>query len=123
MTDPMRALQAMLQLDAAGANPFPPSSRYSGCDTARTTAPDGRALVYLRRRFVPAPEPLSVVQEHTVVEGERLDNIAALYLGDPDQFWRLCDASGAMRPQDLTDTPGTRVLIALPQGMEGPSNA
>ena len=29
------------------------------------------------------------------MQGERLDNVAAQYLGDPTLFWRLCDANNA----------------------------
>jgi hypothetical protein len=123
MNDPTRALRAMLQLDTGANNQFPPNSRYNGSETATFTGPDGRPIVYLRRRFVPPSSELSVVQEHVVTEGDRIDTIAAKYLGDPELFWRVCDASGAMRPEDLTDTPGTRVQIALPQGVNGPSHA
>ena len=37
----------------------------------------------MRRRFVPPQEKFALLQEHTVTEGERLDHIAAKYLGDP----------------------------------------
>jgi len=37
-------------------------------------------------------------------------------------FWRLCDANGAMRPEEL-ETPGITLTIALPQGMPGTQNA
>jgi len=33
-------------------NPLPAHSRYHGLDTATFLAPDGRTIVYLRRRFV-----------------------------------------------------------------------
>ena len=56
-------------------------------------------------------------------EGERLDIIAAQHLGDPEQFWRLCDANGAMRPDELTETVGRRLRITLPEGIPGPRNA
>lgn len=123
MNDPSRALQAMLHLDVRNGSQFPPNSRYHGCQTAKFSGPDGRPAVYLSRRFVPGPEEFSVLQEHIVTEGDRIDTIAARYLGDPEQFWRLCDASGAMRPEALTETPGSRVRIALPHGIEGPSDA
>jgi len=123
MNDPTRALQAILQLDARNNSSFPPNSRYHGCPTTKFTGPDGRPVVYLRRRFVPPSSEFSVVQEHIVTEGDRIDIIAARYLGDPEQFWRVCDASGAMRPEALTDAPGTRVQIALPHGVAGPSDA
>ena len=61
--------------------------------TATLTTPDGKTIVYLRRRFVPASEQFALVQEHTVTDGDRLDNLSAQYLGDPELFWRLCDAN------------------------------
>ena len=120
MSDPNLALQAMLQGGGMGATSFPPNSRYHGVDTARFIAANGRPMVYLRRRFVPPPEKFTVIQEHTVAEGDRLDNIAAKYLGDPEQYWRICDANGAIRPEELTERVGSRVNITLPQGVSGP---
>jgi hypothetical protein len=83
------------------------------------TTPDGRTIVYLRRRFVPPPDRFALLQEHTVTEGERLDNLAAHYLGDAEVFWRLCDANGAMRPDELTETVGRKLRITLPEGIPG----
>jgi nucleoid-associated protein YgaU len=123
MTDPNQALQAMLQAGASNTALFPPNSRYNGIGTARCFTGDGKPVVYLRRRFVPAPEQFTVVLEHTVSGGDRLDNIANKYLGDPEQFWRICDANGAIRPEELTAKPGSAIGIALPQGISGPSNA
>ncbi len=103
--------------------PFPPTSRYSGIETASLEKPDGETIVYLRRRFVPDPEKFDLLQEHTVTGGERLDNIAARYLGDPEQFWRICDANGAIRPDELTETTGRKLRITLPEGIQGNKNA
>lgn len=97
--------------------PFPITSRYYGIKTAEITSANGRTIVYLRRRFVPSPERFALLQEHTVTEGDRLDNIAARYLGDPEQFWRICDANNAMRPDDLTQTVGRKLRITLPEGI------
>ena len=58
-------------------------------------------------------------EEHAVVQGDRLDNLAGLYLGDPALFWRLCDANRAMRPEELTETVGRQLRITLPQGVTG----
>ena len=123
MTDPMQALQAMLQAGGADAAEFPPSSRYHGIGTAKLTTTDGRAIVFLKRRLVPAPEEFALIQEHSIVQGDRLDNLTAKYLGDPEQFWRLCDANGAIVPDELTETIGGTVRITLPQGIPGPKNA
>jgi hypothetical protein len=98
--------------------PFAPSSRYAGIELARIEVA-GQTIVYVRRRFAPQPEVFSPIGEHTVVSGERLDNIAALYFGDPELFWRICDANRALRPEELTETPGRRLLITLPEGVQG----
>ena len=98
-------------------SPFPPTSRYFGLEIARFETADGRAVAFVRRRFIPQPESFELLQEHAVLDGERLDNIAAEFLGDPEQFWRLCDANNAMQAEQLTDTPGRRIRIALPEGI------
>jgi hypothetical protein len=103
--------------------PFPITSRYYRVDTATLETPDGRTIVYLRRRFVPQPGRFSLLQVHTVTEGERLDNITAQYLGDPEQFWRVADANNAMRPEDLTAEPGRKLRITLPEGIPGAPHA
>lgn len=102
---------------------FPPTSRYYGVETATLTTRDGRTVAYLRRRFLPPPERFAVLQEHVVSQGERLDQIAASYLGDAEAFWRIADANGAMAPEELTATPGRRLLITLPEGIPGAPHA
>jgi hypothetical protein len=102
---------------------FSPTSRYYNIETATLETPDGRTLIYIRRRFVPPPERFSLLQEHLVVQGDRLDNITARYLGDPEQFWRVCDANRAMCPEELTETIGRRLRITLPEGIPGVPNA
>lgn len=99
---------------------FPPTSRYFGIETATLKDAKGREIAYLRRRFVPSPDRFALLQEHTVTEGERLDNVTARYLGDPEQFWRICDANNALRPDELTETVGRRLRITLPEGIPGP---
>jgi hypothetical protein len=102
---------------------FPPTSRYYGIEPATMTADDGRALVYLRRRFIPPPERFALLLEHVVTEGERPDTVAAKYLSDAEAFWRIADANAVMRPEELTDTPGRRLRITLPEGIPGTPNA
>lgn len=98
-------------------NPFPPTSRYAAVTVVTYTNPDGTEIVYLKRRFVPPPDRFALLQEHKVTQGERLDNIATRYVGDPLQFWRLCDANRAMRPDELTETIGRKLRITLPEGI------
>jgi hypothetical protein len=95
---------------------FPATSRYFSIEIAKLETADGTAVAYLRRRFLPGGPPATIIAEHVVVEGDRLDNITARYLGDSEQFWRVCDANNAMRPEELTDEIGRRLRIALPQG-------
>ena len=102
---------------------FSLTSRYYGIATAEYESPDGKKVVYARRRFVPPASRFELLQEHSVAEGERLDNITAEYLGDPEQFWRICDANNAIRPEELTETIGRRLRITLPEGIPGNRNA
>jgi hypothetical protein len=102
---------------------FSINSRYYGIATATLEAADGKTINYVRRRFVPPPENFALLLEHVVSEGERLDIVTAHYLGDPEQFWRVCDANGAVRPDELVETIGRRIRITLPDGIPGTSNA
>jgi hypothetical protein len=101
---------------------FAPTSRYAATETATIEDAEGKVTIYLRRRFLPPPELFSLVCEHVVTQGERLDNITARYIDDPEQFWRLCDANRAMRPNDLTARIGRRLRITLPEGVPGAGN-
>ena len=103
------------------AEGFPITSRYHRTETAQLRTESGRTVVYLRRRFVPPPERFELIREHTVTEGERPDTIAATYLGDPEQFWQLCDANAGMHPAELTAVVGRTLRITLPEGIAGPT--
>lgn len=116
MTDP---LKAFMQANALISPAFAPDSRYHGLDTAQWTAPDGVPITYVRRRFIAPPENFATVREHVVEMGDRLDNLAARYLGDPQQYWRICDGNGAVRPDELIETIGRRLRITLPEGVPG----
>lgn len=116
MTDP---LKAFMQANALTAPAFSPDSRYHGLDIAQWIRPDGVEISYVRRRFVPPPENFATLKEHRVAEGDRLDNLAAKFLGDAQQYWRLCDANGAIRPNELTETVGDTLRITLPEGVPG----
>jgi hypothetical protein len=94
---------------------FPPTSRYYGIEIAKFVAADGRETVYLRRRFLPDLRTIIVLSEHTVAEGDRLDNVTAGYLGDPEQFWRVGDANEEMEPDQLMVEVGRAIRIPLPQ--------
>jgi len=116
--DPVAALLAQTSLQKTL---FGPTSRYYGLDTATLNVPGGNTITYVERRFVPSPENFQLLQVHAVVQGDRLDNLANQYLGDPTLFWRLCDANRAMRPEELTETVGRQLSITLPEGIAGNS--
>ncbi|MEE9355173.1 MAG: LysM domain-containing protein [Methylococcaceae bacterium] len=116
-------IQKLLAPPGLNATAFPPNSRYHGIETKTIASETGETLVYLKRRFVPSPENFALLQLHSVVQGDRLDNLAHKYLGDPEQFWRLCDANGAIRPRVLTETVGKALRITLPEGIPGGTNA
>jgi nucleoid-associated protein YgaU len=102
--------------------PFDPSSRYYGIETVTIELPGGRTVSYVRRRFIAQPSRFETLTQHTVSAGDRIDNVAAQYYGDPLQYWRICDANAAIQPDDLTDTPGRRIRITLPEGIPGVRN-
>lgn len=118
-------LQALIAMGVVPSVTFPPNSRYCGSKTLNYAAPDGQSVTYLARRFVPASgaPSFSTIAQHTVRNGDRLDLIAAKYLGDPLLFWVLCDANGALDPDALVATPGAVLNITMPQGVPGGSLA
>ncbi len=96
---------------------FEPTSRYANIEDVTLTVRDEggrpRVIVYKRRRFIPSGAGSTTLVEHTVVQGDRLDNITALYLGDPTRFWQVCDANGVLQPAELEEV-GRALRIALP---------
>ena len=102
---------------------FPTNSRYQHVEKAVIELPDGTEIAYLRRRFVPPSSSFALLTEHEVVEGDRLDNLAAHHIGDPLLYWRICDANDAVRPRDLVAEIGRRLRITLPEGVPGGTDA
>jgi hypothetical protein len=118
-------LQALVNMGVIPPVTFPADSRYYASTTLSYTTPVGQTITYLARRFVPQPGApnYATVAQHTVKQGDRLDLLAANYLGDPLLFWLLCDANGAIRPDELVETPGKVLNITMPQGVPGAGNA
>ena len=88
---------------------FERGSRYEQVPDGVFVDAAGRERPYKLLRLVPdAPAQVG----HLVVEGERLDLIAHRYYGDPERFWRLCDANRALRPVELEET-GRRLHVPL----------
>lgn len=120
LNDPVQSIQGLSALRPAY---FSMTSRYSGIDIVKLETTEGKTIAYIQRRFIPSPSRFHLLQEHLVTQGDRLDNITYQYLGDAEQFWRLCDANRAMHPEDLTAVIGRRLRITLPEGIPGTPHA
>ena len=94
---------------------FDATSRYYLIENGEYTAPDGHKIVYKRRRFLPQGNDLPLFTEATLLPRERLDAMTTRTLGDPLQYWQVCDANNAMNPFDLVAETGRKVRIPLPQ--------
>ncbi len=119
----MDPLEKYLQQTGLSSRVFSDNSRYYGIETATLVNGRGENIVYLKRRFIPPSGRYSLLQEHTVVQGERSDRLSSQYLGDPVQFWQLCDANNVMHPDELTETAGRIIRITLPEGIPGYNHA
>ena len=91
-------------------------SRYAAVGTATWTSPDGTAVPYLLRRFLPQAGQLATRRTHLVRPGERVDLIANAELGDPELSWLLADANLVERPSDLNQA-GQTIIVPLPAGV------
>lgn len=94
---------------------FDAKSRYASQDTATVVDAAGRTRTYVVLREVPkATKPITGDTVHVVTDADRLDRIAWKHLGDPQLYWRLCDANRALHPDDLIQQAGDR--IDVPKG-------
>jgi hypothetical protein len=114
-------LAALVQAATGTGAPTNPSSRYYGSAVEQMTLPNGTVVAYLSRRIIPQASIWPVTQNYSVVVADRLDNLAARFVGDPILFWMIADANTAFNPDDLTAEPGKVILIPLVSGI--PSGA
>lgn len=118
MNDPVQMLIAAGAIPLA---PFGPASRYANVAIARYTFPDdgsgeANSVAYVLRRFVPQARDIPIAAWHTVNAGQRIDHLAAHYMGDVELTWRIADANLVTDMLQLTAIPGDRVAIPLPPG-------
>ena len=123
---PPDPIQALLDAGVVPSVAFPPTSRYATVGTAtyvRVPGPGQEAVpvAFLRRRLVPAPERFALLYEHTCVEGDRRDLVAAAHLSDPELWWRLADANGVIDPATMTLPVGRRLRITTAENIPGGS--
>jgi nucleoid-associated protein YgaU len=85
-----------------------PGSRYARTPVVEPVAADGSRPRSLAARRVPGTPG---VLEHVVMEGERLDQLAARFYGDPRKYWLILDAN----PEELDPLrllrPGRRIRV------------
>jgi hypothetical protein len=73
-------------------------SRYALVENTTWDPGDGHLSVHKRRRFLPREEDIPLLSLVSIAPGDRLDRITASTLGDPEQFWQICDANNCMNP-------------------------
>jgi hypothetical protein len=111
------AIQAMVAAAAGTGAPTNPSSRYYGAAVEYYTGPSGVQVAYLQRRIIPQASTYTSLQNYAVSYGDRLDNLAYQFLGDPILYWMICDANSAVDPGQLTAEPGYSIQIPLAAGI------
>jgi hypothetical protein len=80
---------------------FDKQSRYvKNASTYETTDRRGRQVKALTVAEKPQQ---SLLGEHLLKEGQRLDHLANFYLEDANGFWRLCELEDAMLPDALAE--------------------
>ncbi|HEX6082959.1 MAG TPA: hypothetical protein VF266_00435 [Thermoanaerobaculia bacterium] len=73
-------------------------SRYEKSPLVTVTREDGTTVVAVQPQRRVQPDVALLYHRHDV---ERLDHLAAQYLGDATAFWKLCDAANAIAPDAL----------------------
>ena len=86
---------------------FDPKSRYARY-ARRVTAIDrrGRVVAAVSPAELPAQAELG---RHRLRQGQRLDHLAAHYLGDPAGFWRIAELEDAFSTEAALDAPLVRI--------------
>lgn len=102
---------------------FPPNSRYRNVPLVTRVAPDGTQETFVARRIIPAMERYRALDRRRTQGASRIDDVAAAAYGDPEQYWRICDANGDAEPALATQPDGRLLLIPLPLEIADDGNA
>ncbi len=99
---------------------FDPKSRYvkPPLDVYSATDLRGRHV-----NVLPMVEPPHevIMGEYINKEGQRLDHLANSFLNDPNGYWRIAEANGAMLPDALAEVD--RLSVPAPIGASGKRRA
>ncbi|GAA1579262.1 hypothetical protein GCM10009678_72360 [Actinomadura kijaniata] len=101
---------------------FTQVSRYQDAPTASLMLSDGRGGQREVRYLLPGGQEHNQVAApptswHRVRADDRIDLIAAHYLGDPAAYWQVCDANAALDPFDLVGPHAEGSVLAIPGGV------
>lgn len=92
---------------------FHRNSRYRDLPQHVWKGPDGVEVVYVARRPVPRRRDVGADERTVVGPDERLDLVSNRVLGQPEAFWRLCDANGVLDPFSASGDGGR--VLRVPQ--------
>ena len=87
---------------------FDPKSRYLKADMYEVTDKRGRTVKVVA---LPPPPEQQLLGLHLLKQGERLDLLAAKYLGDPAGYWRIAEQNNVMLPEALTEAPEIEIPV------------
>jgi len=86
---------------------FDGKSRYTkNASTYEATDRRGRTVVALTAANRPEQ---SLLGEHLLKEGQRLDHLANFYLEDPNGFWRIAEINGVTLPDALAEADVVKI--------------
>jgi len=118
-----QAIAALIASGAGTGGPSNPNSRYYGAVVEQLTLPapasgaapgqPGTPVNYLARRIIPQPSIYTSTTTYVITDGDRLDNLAQRFLGDPTLYWMICDANATTDPDELTAQTGRTIVIPV----------
>lgn len=93
---------------------YAPNSRYRGLAFRSVAKGDGTTVEFVGRRIIPALSRYRALTRHRASGDERIDMVAAEAFGDPELYWRICDANGDADPGPAAKPAGRLIVIPLP---------
>ena len=93
---------------------FPPNSRYYQMPIRTHVTPDGTVESFVGRRIIPALERYRVLDRYRTRSKSRIDTVADEVFGDPELYWRLCDANGDAEPATAAQPEARLLIVPLP---------
>lgn len=91
---------------------FEQNSRYHNLKDQTYTDESGIEIMYKSRRILAQSDLIPSMVNITVKRNQRLDQISAQTLGNPQYFWKIADANTTLETRDL-EQPGIELRIPL----------